>query len=311
MLPKTHLRELLENGHFVVTAEVGPPHGSDTVVVAERVGMVKEHCDAVNVTDNPLGIPRMSNLACARLVLDAGVEPIMHMATRSRSQMLLQSEMFGAFALGVHNVLFITGDRAIAESKSQSNVVPEIDSIQGLELASTLMKGKNLVGEDIVGAPSFYLGAAFDPHAKPVETQIRRIEQKRRAGAQFFQTQPIFEAERFQDFMKRVQDLDVRVIAGIMPLQGSEMAEYMNTYVPGILIPEAIMDRLRDAEEGLADEELLKAGRDEGLLIAAETVEEVRHLKGVDGVHIMGIGWDESIPQIVENAGLYPRRKRG
>jgi len=311
MLPKTHLRELLESGHFVVTAEVGPPQGSDAALVAERVELIRNHCDAINVTDNPLGVPRMSSLACARLIIDAGTEPIMHMATRSRGEMLLQSELFGASALGVRNLLFITGDKAIENGEPQTAVVPEMNSIEGLELASTLMRGKNSDGEEIVGAPTFFLGSTFNPYAESIDGEIRRIEQKRNAGAQFFQTQAVFGVERFRDFMKKIENLDVKVLAGIVPLQGSEMAEYMNVHVPGIQISETVIDRLRDAEEDLVDEELLIAGRAEGLLIAAETVEEVRNLKGVDGIHIMGIGWDESILQTVEGARLYPRPTRG
>lgn len=311
MLPKTHLRELLESDHFVVTAEVGPPHGSDAALVAERVELIRKHCDAINVTDNPLGVPRMSSLACARLIIDAGVEPIMHMATRSRGEMLLQSELFGASALGVRNLLFITGDKAIVNGEPQTAVVPEMNSVEGLELASTLMGGRNSEGEEIVGAPTFFLGSTFNPYAESMDGEIRRIEQKHNAGAQFFQTQPVYGVERFRDFMKEIEDLDIGVLAGIVPLQGSEMAEYMNVQVPGIQISEAIIDRLRDAEEGLVDEDLLIAGRAEGLLIAVETVEEVRDLKGLDGIHIMGIGWDESILQTVERTRLYPRPTRG
>ncbi len=311
MLPKTHLRELLESGHFVVTAEIGPPQGSDAALVAERVEMIRNHCDAINVTDNPLGVPRMSSLACARLIIDAGVEPIMHVATRSRSEMLLQSELLGAGALGIRNLLFITGDKATTKGALQSTVVSEMDSVGGLELARTLMRGKNSTGEEIVGPPSFFLGSTFNPYTKSVDEEVRRIEQKRNAGAQFFQTQAVYGTERFREFMKKIESLNVRVLAGIVPLQGSEMAVYMNTHVPGIQISEAIIARLCDAEEGLADEELLKAARAEGLLIAAETVDEVLKLKGVDGIHIMGIGWDESILQIVERAGLYPRPKGG
>jgi methylenetetrahydrofolate reductase (NADPH) len=224
---------------------------------------------------------------------------------------LLQSELFGASALGVRNLLFITGDEAIAEGEPQSATVSEMDSIEGLQLASTLMRGKNSDEEEIVGPPSFFLGSTFNPYAKSMEEEIRRIEQKRNAGAQFFQTQAVYDVERFRDFMKKIEILDVRVLAGIVPLQGSEMAEHMNSQVPGIQVSDAIIDRLVDAEDNLVEEELLKAGRGEGLLIAAETVEEVRNLEGVDGIHIMGIGWDESILQIVEHAGLHPRPPRG
>lgn len=311
MLPDTHLRGLLERGQFVVTAEIGAPNDSDAGVLVQRANLVKDHCDAINVADNPRGLSRMSSLACAHMVYETGAEPVMHMATRNRNRVQFQSDLFGASALGVRNILLITGDVPAQGSKSEKEKTPELDSIRALGLASTLMEGKNLEGEDLEGAPSFHLGSTFDPYALPQDTHVKRVWEKHDAGAEFFQTQAIYDLDGFQDFMDQIESLDARVLAGIVPLQGSEMAEFMNSEIPGILVPDDYIGRLRDAEHGLQDEERLAASQEEGVRIAAEIIEAVRRMRGVDGIHIMGIGWEESIPQLVESTGLYPRPKRG
>ncbi len=311
MLPDTHLRDLLESGQFVVTAEIGAPHDSDASILVQRANLVKDHCDAINVADNPRGLSRMSSLACAHMVYETGAEPVMHIATRNRNSVQLQSDLFGAFALGIRNILFMTGDIPAQGSKSEKEMTPEIDSIQALRLASTLMEGKDIEGEDLEGAPSFYLGSTIDPYAIPKDEHVRRVWQKRDAGAEFFQTQAIYNLDGFQDFMDQIESLDAKVLAGIVPLQGSEMAEFMNNEIPGILVPDDYMGRLRDAEHGLQDEERLAASQGEGVRIAKEIVKAVRGVRGVNGIHIMGIGWEESIPLLVESTGLYPRPKRG
>ncbi|MFW9798992.1 MAG: methylenetetrahydrofolate reductase [Candidatus Thorarchaeota archaeon] len=311
MLPNTHLRGLLESGQFVVTAEIGAPHDSDVDILMQRANLVKDHCDAINVADNPRGLSRMSSMACAHIVYETGAEPVMHIATRNRNRVQFQSDLFGAFALGVRNILLMTGDIPAQGSKSERRITPEIDSIRALELASTLMEGKDIEGEDLERAPSFFLGSTFDPYAVPQDKHVKRVWEKRGAGAEFFQTQAIYDPDGFQDFMDQIESLDARVLAGIVPLQGSDMAEFMNSEIPGIRVPDDYIERLRDAEHGLQDEERLAASREEGVQIAKEIIEAVRRMKGVDGIHIMGIGWEESIPQLVESTGLYPRPRRG
>jgi 5,10-methylenetetrahydrofolate reductase len=299
--------QILKSGAFVVTCEIGPPRGADRSIVLERTRLVSDYCDAVNITDNVLGIPSMSSTACARIVLDAGAEPIMQMSMRDRNSISIESELYGAYALGIRNVLFVTGDDMILGSHPKAKMVFDIDSIQALKLASHLMSGTNLAGEPIEGTPEFFLGSTFNPYAEEIELQIRRAEKKRNAGAKFFQTQAIFDIAPLEAFMDLAFDLELKVLAGVMPLKGPKRASFMNDNVPGIKIPQEIIQRLEESGKGLKDEKMLEAMRAEGLLIAAETIKAIRHIKGIDGVHLMGVGWEESIPALVKSAGLYPR----
>jgi len=301
--------QILESGVFAITGEIGPPRGADKTIVLERTNLVSDYCDAINITDNVLGIPSMSSAACARLVIDAGAEPIMQMSTRDRNSISIESELYGAYALGIRNVLFITGDDAILGSHPKAKTVYELDSIQALELASHLMGGTNLASEPLEGTPEFFLGSTFNPNAEPFEIQVQRAKKKRDAGARFFQTQAIFETTRLEAFMDLAMDLELKVLAGVLPLKGPKRASFMNNNVPGINIPEELINRLEDAGKGLKDEEMLEAMRAEGLLIAAETIKDIRRIKGIHGVHLMGVGWEESIPALVKSTGLYPRPK--
>lgn len=300
---------ILESGAFAVTCEIGPPRGADKTIVLERTRVVSDYCDAINITDNTLGIPSMSSVACARFVLDAGAEPIMQLSARDRNSISIESELYGAYALGIRNVLFITGDNVILGSHPKAKAVYDIDSIQALKLASHLMGGTNLLGEPLEGVPKFFLGSTFNPNAEHLETQVQRTEKKRDAGARFFQTQAIFETTGLEAFMDLARDLELKVLAGVIPLKGPKRASFMQNNVPGINIPEEFIKRLEDAGNGLKDDEMSEAIRAEGLLIAAETIKTVRQIKGIQGVHLMGVGWEESIPALVKRAGLYPRPK--
>lgn len=301
--------QILESGAFTVTCEIGPPRGADKSIVQQRTRTVSDYCDAINVTDNALGIPSMSSAACARIVLDAGAEPIMHLNTRDRNSISIESELYGAYALGIRNVLFITGDDVILDSHRNAKAVNDMDSIQALELASHLMGGTNLLGEPLEGTPEFFLGATFNPNAEPLDIQVQRAEKKRDAGARFFQSQAIFDTAGLEAFMDLARDLELRVLAGIIPLKGPKRASFMKNNVPGINIPEEHISRLEDAGKGLKDDEMLEAMRAEGLLIATETIKDIRRIKGIQGVHLMGVGWEESIPVLVKRTGLYPRPK--
>jgi methylenetetrahydrofolate reductase (NADPH) len=301
--------QVLDSGFFVVTGEIGPPRGADKMVVLERTRLVTDYCDAINITDNVLGIPTMSSTACARLVLDIGGEPIMQMSTRDRNSISIESDLYGAYALGIRNVLFITGDDIISGSHPAVKIVHDINSIEALKLASRMMSGTNLDGEPLEGTPEFFLGSTFNPYAEPMQLHIQRTEEKRDAGARFFQTQAIFDIGCLETFMDLTHDLEINVLAGVMPLKGPKRACFMNRNVPGINIPQEIIDRLEDAGKGLKDDEMLEAMRAEGLLIAAETIKAIRQIKGIHGVHLMGVGWEESIPALVKSTGLYPRPK--
>lgn len=295
----------------MVTGEVTSPHGTDVETLLDRIRIIKDYCDSINVTDNPRGIPSLSNIACAQFVLKEGAEPILQMTGRDRNRILFQSDLYGAYALGVRNVLFITGDTVLLGTQPLAKMVFDVDSTQALDLARLLMEGYDLGGEELVGSPSFFLGATFNPYAQPSEIQAQRIQEKIDCGAKFFQTQAIYDLEPFTALMEDVREMDTWTLAGIIPLRNSEMAEIMNNKVPGIKVPKEMISRLRDAEDGLEDEEREIASKKVGLEIALETIEGVKRTKGVSGIHLMGVGWEESIPELVKKAGLNPRPSRG
>lgn len=292
-----------------MTGEIGPPRGADHNIVIQRTKLITNYCDAINITDNVRGIPSMSSAVCAKYVLESGAEPIMQMSTRDRNRISLESELYGAYALGIRNVLFITGDHTLLGSHPEAKMVYDIDSIQALKLAGHLMKGTDLAGDALEGTPHFFLGSTFNPYADPMEMHAMRVEKKRDAGAQFFQTQAIFDVSRLEAFMDLVGDLNIKVLAGVIPLKGPKMAQFMNKRVPGIKIPEEIITRLDLAGKGFKDEAKRAAMREEGIAIASETIQSIRRIKGITGIHLMGIGWEESIPELVKRAGLYPRPK--
>ncbi len=306
-LPISHLASLLEKNELVVTGEITPPHGSDANIIREHTHLVAEYCDAINITDNVRGIPTMSSMVCAHLILQAGAEPIMQMSARDRNRILFESELYGAYALGVRNLMFITGDHTLLGSHPEAKMVYDMDSIQALQIAKHLMHGTDLSGQELEGTPTFLIGATFNPYADPLEMHIWRTEKKQAAGARFFQTQAIYDTSRLEEFMKGIDGLDAGVLAGIIPLKGPKMARFMNKHIPGIKIPDSMISRLDDAGRGLKGADKREAVRAEGLLIASETIEDVRKINGVDGIHIMGVGWESAIPELVKGAGLYPR----
>ncbi|TXT57564.1 MAG: Bifunctional homocysteine S-methyltransferase/5,10-methylenetetrahydrofolate reductase [Candidatus Thorarchaeota archaeon] len=249
----------------------------------------------------------MSSMVCGHILLNAGIEPIIQMSARDRNRVLFQSELYGAHALGLENVLFITGDHTLLGSHPKTKMVYDIDSIQALQLAKHLMSGKDLAGADLEGTPQFFLGSTFNPYADPMPLQAMRVSKKKQAGAQFFQTQAIYDIPRFEKFLSHIPVEDIKIIAGIIPLKGPKMALFMNQRIPGFKIPDTMIHRLEMAGNGLAGLDKRTAIRAEGLNIAVETIEQVRELPGIDGIHIMAVGWEESLPEIVKRSGLLPR----
>lgn len=292
----------------MVTGEIGAPHGVDASLLVESVEMVREFCDAVNVPDNARGVPTMSSTVCALHVLQAGAEPILHMTTRDRNRIAIQSELFGAFALGVRNVLFIAGDHVDFGSHPDAKMVYDVDTIECLSLAKHLSKGTDSAGDELEGIPDFYLGATINPSDTPLDDLLKRTLKKCEAGAQFFQTQAIFNPSNLEDFMDQA-DPNLNVLAGIIPLRNSEMAQFMNEFVPGIQVPNEFIKRLDEAASGLDEEAQIDAMKAEGIQIALETISQVRRIDGIKGLHIMGVGWSESIVELVKCADLYPRPK--
>jgi methylenetetrahydrofolate reductase (NADPH) len=298
---------LLQSGQFVVTAEIGTPRGSDHQSLLEKTKLLKDYCDAINIPDNPRRIPRMSGIACARFVLDAEAEPVLQIALKDRNRVAFKSDLYGAYALGVRNVLFVTGDLPGIGSDSQADLVSDIDSVQALQMAAHMMSGKNHTDEELEGVPAFFLGATFDPGIDQFAENVRRTRQKHESGAKFFQTQAIYEVDSFVEFMESIEDLDTYVLAGVVPLRSPEFAEFMNEHVSGVNIPDVIIQRLENAADRLDGEEREQATQAEGMMIATETISVLRRIKGVDGVHIMAVGWESCVPELVKSVGLYPR----
>ncbi len=299
---------MLDRGDFVVTAEIGAPHGADSALLIERVEMVRNFCDAINLPDNARCVPTMNSTICAHYVLQAGVEPILHLTTRDRNQIAIQSELYGAYAIGVRNVLFMAGDHARFGSHPDAKMVYDLDTNGALTLAKHLSSGVDNAGDELEGIPEFYLGATINPNDDPMKEHVVRLEKKRKAGAQFFQTQAIFGPSRLENFMRFV-DSDLKILAGIIPLRDSEMAGFMNEFVPGIQIPDDFIKRLDEVGSGLDEEASIEAMKAEGIQIALETIEVVRNIDGINGLHLMGVGWTESVVELVKGAGLYPRPK--
>ncbi len=286
---------------------MGPPRGADHRLLVNRINTIKDYCDAINITDNVRGIPTMSSMVCSRFVIEAGAEPVMQVSARDRNRVLLQSELYGAYALGVRNVLFVTGDHTLLGPHPETKMVFDFDSVQALQITTHLMKGTDLSKAELEGVPEFHLGATFNPYADPMEVHAWRVEKKWQSGARFFQTQAIYDVPRFEQFMELIEHIDVGVLAGIIPLKGAKMAAFMNKSIPGMKIPAQIIERLETAGDGLKGDEKREVVRKEGLKISLETIRAVRRIKGVDGIHIMGVDWEESIPELVRGAGLYPR----
>ena len=268
--------------------------------------MVREFCDAINIPDNARGVPTMSSTICAQFVLQNGAEPILHLTMRDRNQIAIQSELYGAYALGVRNILFVAGDDVCFGSHPEAKMVYDLDTIKALSLVKSLSTGVDLSGEELEGAPDFYLGATINPYDEPLGEVMKRTMRKREAGAQFFQTQAIFDTKRLEEFMNLI-DSDLKILAGIIPLRDSEMAEFMNKFVPGIHIPNEFIKRLMNAGRELEDEARMNAMKAEGIQIALEIIEVVREIDGIDGLHLMGVGWTESVAELVKAANMYPR----
>ncbi|MHA2188180.1 MAG: methylenetetrahydrofolate reductase, partial [Candidatus Thorarchaeota archaeon] len=252
ILDETHLKHQLEKGAFVVTGEIRPPKGSDSELLDQRIKVIRDSCDAINVPDNALASPTMSSIACSHYIIQHGAEPVMQLSSGNRTSVVITSELYGAYSLGIRNVLFISGD---APSKSISSQNEPLDTIQALNLTNQMMSGFNQLGEELEGTPMFYLGATIDPFAENTGDQIQKAMDKAEAGAKFFQTQAIYDVERFANFMMNLENLDAHVIVGIIPLRGVEMSQTLMDRIPGIKIPETILDRFKIVGDGLHEDE--------------------------------------------------------
>jgi 5,10-methylenetetrahydrofolate reductase len=289
-------REALDSGKFVVTAEIGPPKGTDIAGMIHHIELLKGKIDAANVTDNQSAVMRVCSLAVSNICLEHGLEPILQMTCRDRNRIGMQSDLLGAHILGIRNVLCMTGDFVTAGDHKDAKPVYDVESVQLLRIVDSLNNGRDMAGNALKGATEFYQGAVVTPEADPVEPQMMKFEKKVGAGARFFQTQAIYDVERFRNFMADAARFPVKILAGIVVLKSAGMANFMNKSVPGIRVPQELIDELKAAGK----EKALEAG----LNIAARHIRQLREEKICDGVHIMAIGMEDKVPVIMEKAGL-------
>jgi len=312
----SNLEKVLRAGHFAVTGELGPPQNADASVIARKAAILKGYVDAVNLTDNQTAVVRLSSIASGVLVLQAGLEPVIQMTCRDRNRIAMQSDLLGAYALGMRNLLCLTGDHQSFGNHPTSKNVFDLDSMQLLQMVCGMRDGKKfLCGDEIKGQePRFFVGAAANPFADPFDFRPYRLGKKVAAGADFIQTQLIYNVPRFADFMERARKMGlperVFILAGVGPIRTGGAARYMRDKVPGMDVPNEIVERMDRVVADIPKEDKkarAEAWKREGIQICVDIVQQVRQIPGVAGIHIMAIEWEEATPEIVKAAGLYPR----
>ena len=296
------MEKILESGKFAVTAEAGPPKGTGAEVIQRKGELLRHCCDAINVTDNQTAIVRLSSLAGCLLLKQQGADPVMQIVVRDRNRLAIQSDVLGAVALGIGNILCLSGDHQKFGNHPTARGVFDIDSIQLIQTLKNMRDEKKfLSGDDISGEVPLFIGAAANPFADPFEYRVSRLAKKVKAGADFIQTQAVYDVARFAKWMKMVTerglDRQVHILAGVIPIKSAGMARYMRDSVPGVSVPDEIIARMEKAEKG----------KEEGLKIVLEIIEQLKQIPGVHGIHIMAVGWEDIVPEVVEKAGLMPR----
>ena len=292
----SRLKQAFASGKFVVSGEVGPPKGTNIEEMLQHIDLLKDKVDALNVTDNQSSVMRISSLAVCKLIREHGGEPILQLTCRDRNRLALQSELLSASILGVNNVLCLTGDYITIGDHTEAKPVFDLDSVQLIQALRQMEKGKDLAGNDLQGAPQFFAGAVVTPEADPIEPQLLKFEKKVKAGAEFFQTQAIYDIGNFKKFMQYARQFKVKIMAGIVLLTSAGMGRYMNQNVPGIFVPQELIDEMAAAPKGKA--------LDKGIEIAGRMIKQLKEEKICDGVHIMAIGKEAVIPDILSAAGL-------
>lgn len=301
---KSTLEKKLLEGRFVVTAEIGPPKGADPDKIRQKAILLKDTADAFNITDNQTAVVRMSSLAGSILLLQMNMEPILQMTCRDRNRIGLQSDVLGAAALGVRNILCLTGDHQSFGNHPAAKGVFDIDSVQLLQMIKDMGdKGIFQSGDPLLASrPTVFLGAVANPYADPFELQIDRLQKKIDAGAEFIQTQSIYNFERFTKWMDEVRaqgiDTQTHILAGVTPLKSEKMAERMKFHVPGADVPDAVYQRIKNATDPSR----------EGYMIALETICELKSVKGIHGIHITALFWEEILPALMKESGLNIRK---
>jgi methylenetetrahydrofolate reductase (NADPH) len=301
----SRLERVLRSGRFAVTAELDAPDSADPADVYKNALVLAEVCDAINATDGAGANCHMSSLGCCALLTRAGYEAVLQVSCRDRNRIAIQGDLLGAAAMGVRNVLCLTGDDVSVGDQPEAKRVFDLDSIQLLQVARMMRdQGVFLSGRKIATPPRLFLGAVENPFAPPFDWRPLRLAKKVATGAQFIQTQYCFDVPRFQEFMRRVRDLglheQVYILVGVGPLRSRKAAEFMRTRVPGVWIPEAIVERMAKTPAQRQVEE--------GKQICVEIIQQVREIEGVHGVHVMAYRQEETVAEIIQRAGLFPRR---
>ena len=305
MKTNSNLERVLESGKFAVTAEIGPPKNADPEVVRRKARIMKGYIDAFNVTDGQTAVVRMASWAACLIGREEGIDPIVQMTCRDRNRIALQMDILGIAALGINNVLCLTGDYVTMGNHPSAKPVYDLDSIQLIKVVKSMRDEKRFQnGEEMDVEPRLYIGAVSNPFGGyPLQVDVLRLEKKVEAGADFIQTQCVFNLEKFEEWMKLVRQKRlherVHILAGITPLKSYRMAKYMNENVPGIEIPEKILSRMSSVPKEQAGEE--------GINICVEIIEKLKEVEGVHGIHIMAIGWEDVVPELVKRAKLLPR----
>jgi methylenetetrahydrofolate reductase (NADPH) len=287
-----NIAQLAKQGKFIITTEIGPPKGVDIKEMLEIAELMRGRVDALNVTDQQSSVMRLGSLPVCRLLKESGLEPIFQMTCRDRNRIALQSDLLGAYTLGINNVLCLTGDSVSLGDHPQAKPVFDLDSVSLLGAARQLEAGKDLSGNDLEGTPEFCLGAVVSPESEPLEPQLIKMEKKVKAGAEFFQTQAVYDSKKLEEFMKAVAPMNVPVMVGIVLLRSAGMARFMNNSIAGIHVPDELIEEMEKAEKRAKT----------SVEIAARLINEMKGL--CQGVHIMAIGWEKRVPEVLEAAGL-------
>jgi len=305
MKSKSNLERVLEAGHFAVTGELGPPASADAEVIRKKARILKGHVDAFNITDGQTAVVRMASWAAAVMGKQEGMDPIVQMTCRDRNRIALQMDVLGIAALGINNMLCLTGDHQKFGNHPAARGVYDLDSIQLLKMVRDMRDEKKFqCGDDIAVEPRLFIGAAENPFADPFEFRVPRLAKKVEAGADFIQTQIIYNVDKFAEWMKGVRDRGlherVKILAGVAPIKSMGAARYMKTRVPGMDVPDSVLERLQGAP---TKEQVSR----QGINLCVDIIKQVREIEGVAGIHLMAIEWEEVVPEIVEAAGLLPR----
>jgi len=301
---KSRLEKVLKSGQMAVTSECGPPRSSDSAGIIEKGELIRNHVDSVNITDNQTSVTRLCSLAACIHLKQQGLDPVLQMVVRDRNRIALQSDILGAASFNINNMLCLSGDHQSFGDHPNAQNVFDIDSMQLIQTARHMRdEGMFLGGDEIKVPPNMFIGAAANPFADPFKIRVPRLAKKIAAGAEFIQTQCVYNLDKFEEWMKRICDRSLHekvfILPGITPMRSVGMAKYLRRAVPGMDVPEELIARMSGVPKAEQEKE--------GLTIAVETIQRLKEVEGVSGFHIMAIEWEEKVPEIVERSGLYPR----